>query len=101
MTLCGEFEASILVNVVIVLGIPVLPLVVAGVGVDITTWVVSVRLSSVQVYMCSMSIITAGIVRTTCCSMFESTVLTIPLLTIFTAGCRLVLGPLTAHTLTL
>ena len=58
MTPCVEFEVSILVDVVMVFGVlVVLPLVV---GVGITTWVVSVGPSSVQVYRCSMSIITAG-----------------------------------------
>ena len=47
-----EFEVSILVDVVMVSGVPVLPLVV---GLDITTWVVSVG-SSVQVYIYSLSI---------------------------------------------
>ena len=55
MTPC--VEVSILVDVVMVFGVLVLPLVV---GVGITTWVVSVGPSSVQVYMHSMSIITAG-----------------------------------------
>ena len=51
-------EVSILVDVVMVFGVlVVLPLVV---GVGITTWIVSVGPSSVQVYMHSMSIITAG-----------------------------------------
>ena len=45
-------------DVVTILGVlVVLPPVV---GVDITTWVVSVRSSTVQVYRCSMSIIAAG-----------------------------------------
>ena len=47
-----EFEASILVDVVMVSGVPVIPLVV---GLDITTWVVSVG-SSVQVYIYSLLI---------------------------------------------
>ena len=56
MTLC--VEVSILADVVTVFGVlVVLPLVV---GVGITTWIVGVRSSSVQVYMHSMSIITAG-----------------------------------------
>ena len=55
MTPC--VEVSILVDVVMVFGVLVLPPVV---GVGITTWVVSVGPSSVQVYRCSMSIITAG-----------------------------------------
>ena len=57
MTLCVEFEVSILVDVVMVLGVPVLPPVV---GVDIATWIVSVGPSTVQVYRCSMSIVAAG-----------------------------------------
>ena len=47
----------ILADVVMVIGVPVLPPVV---GVDVTTWIVSVGPSTVQVYMRSMSIITAG-----------------------------------------
>ena len=61
MTLCVEFEVSILVDVLMVLGVlVVLPLVVAGVGAYITTLIVGVGPSSVQVYRCSLSIITAG-----------------------------------------
>ena len=49
---------SILADVVTVFGVlVVLPLVV---GVGITTWTVGVRSFFVQVYMHSMSIITAG-----------------------------------------
>ena len=94
-------EVSILADVVMVFGVLViLPLVVS---VGITTWVVSVGPSSVQVCMhstvCqSLQLVT---VHTTCCSMLKYTVLTIPVLTTFTAGCRLMLGPLTAHTFTL
>ena len=56
MTLC--VEVSILADVVTVFGVLVVLLLVVGVG--ITTWTVGVRSSSVQVYMHSMSIITAG-----------------------------------------
>ena len=99
MTPC--VEVSIRFDVVMVFGVlVVLPLVV---GVGITTWIVSVGPSSVKVYMhstvCqSLQLLT---VHTTCCSMLKCTVLTIPVLTTFNAGCRLMLGPLTAHTFTL
>ena len=45
MTLCVEFELSILVDVLMFLGVPVLPLVV---GVDINTRIVCVGPSTVR-----------------------------------------------------
>ena len=90
----------LLVDVGAVLGNPVLPAVVGVVVVS--TWVVCVGPSTVQVYVHA------------CRSLHNSQlypVQTVPVLTSFmhcpsdvrhfTAGCRLMLGPLTAHTFTL
>ena len=75
MTLCVEFEVSILADVVTFFGVLVVLLLVVGVG--ITTWTVGVRSSSVQVYMHSTvcQSLQLVIVHTTCCSMLKYTVL--------------------------
>ena len=83
-----ELEVFAIVDVGALLGVPVVT--VAGRVVSI--WVVSVFPSTLQVKMC---IITAGTQQAT------AHVLTVPVFTSFTAGCRLMLGPLTAHTFTL
>ena len=75
-------------------GVPVLPA-----AVDIGTWVVSVDPSSTSVRVHYVHQYSQYTLRIT--ALYECTVLTIPVLTTFTAGCRLMLGPLTAHTFTL
>ena len=75
-------------------GVPVLPA-----AVDIGTWVVSVGPSSTSVHVHYDHQYSQHTLQTT--ALYECTVLTIPVLTTFTAGCRLMLGPLTAHTFTL
>ena len=91
--LCVDLEVSLLVDVGTSPGVPVPP---ADVGVDVNTWVVGVFPSTVQVYMQRMSVITTGARR-----QLHKVLTYIPVLTCFTAGCRLMLGPLTAHTFTL
>ena len=82
---------SLLVDVGTSPGVTVSP---ADVGVDVSTWVVGVLPSTVQMYMQFVQLV---------CKSVQAlhTVLTVPVLTSFTAGCRLMLGPLTAHTFTL
>ena len=76
----------LLVDVEALGGVTVLPAVA---GIVVSTWVVGGGPSTVQVYMHVDHIATA-----------HSAVI-IPMLTSFSAGCRLMLGPLTAHTFTL
>ena len=52
-----DLEVSLLVDVETIPGLPVPP---ADVGVDVSTWVVGVFPSTVQVYMQRMSVITTG-----------------------------------------
>ena len=88
-----ELEMSSLSEVVIP-GVPVLPA-----AVDIGTWVVSVGPSSTSVHVQYVHQYSQYTLQTT--TLYDCTVLAIPVLTTFTAGCRLMLGPLTAHTFTL
>ena len=85
-----QLEVSVSVDVGTLPGVTVLP---ADVGVDVSTWVVSVLLLTVQVY--------TEYVNWYIQSRQLHTVQTVPVLTSFTAGCLLMLGPLTAHTFTL
>ena len=75
----------LLVDVEALLGVPVLPAVV---GIVVLTRVVCVGPSTVQVYMHVDHTATAH------------SAMIILVLTGFSAGCRLMLGPLTAHTFT-
>ena len=68
----------------------------AVVGVDVRTWIVSVSPSTVEMYI-HVFIITTCTQKVTAHCADRS----VPALTSFTAGCRLMLGPLTAHTFTL
>ena len=78
----------LLVDVGALVGVSVLPAVV---GIVVSIWVVCVGTSTVQVYM--------HVDHYSNRQLYS--VQTIPVSTSFTAGCRLMLGPLTAHTFTL
>ena len=91
-----QVEVQLLKDAGTLLGVPVLPPMV---GVDDNTWVIGVDPSTVGGRERERERLCQSLQHMH--SSQPHTVLAVPVLTSITAGCRLMLGPLTAHTFTL